>query len=89
MAKIRSVPLLTKHLRSLKEVDIEYLTVDSRTVITDHPTALVNLMGDHADAEVQGSGELDSIANRLMCLLSTLGEFPSIRCAPWTSNQLS
>lgn len=52
MEKIKRTPTLVKVLKTLKEVNLEFLMVDSRTLITDHPKALVNLMGDRADTEV-------------------------------------
>jgi hypothetical protein len=46
--KIKRVPVLVQRLKALKEVNVEFLVVDSRTVVTDHPLALVKLMGARA-----------------------------------------
>ncbi len=43
--KIKRTPVLVQRLKALKEVNVEFLVVDSRTVVTDHPLAMVKLMG--------------------------------------------
>lgn len=39
--KIKKCSVLLPLLKSLKEVNMEFLVVDSRTVVTDHPQALL------------------------------------------------
>ena len=41
LSRIKSCSALVKSLSSLKEGNIEFLTVDSRTMITEHPLAAV------------------------------------------------
>ena len=41
LESIKQCELLVNCLKSLKEVSLEFLTVDSRTCITDHPLAAV------------------------------------------------
>jgi len=78
--KLKSCEVLLGVLKTLKECNVEFLTVDSRTVVTDNPHAPMLLMGDQADRAAQeGDQELDTIASRLTTLLSTLSEFPVVR----------
>ena len=37
--KLKANPRLLKALKTLKELNLEFLTIDSRTMITDHPDA--------------------------------------------------
>lgn len=39
LEKLKANPRLVKSLKTLKEFYLEFLTVDSRTMITDHPAA--------------------------------------------------
>lgn len=39
--RLKANPRLIKSLKTLKELNLEFMTVDSRTMITDHPSALV------------------------------------------------
>lgn len=41
IARIKACAPLMRALRTLKEGNLEFMTVDSRTVITDHPLAAV------------------------------------------------
>jgi hypothetical protein len=55
--RIKACAPLLRVLKTLKEGNLEFLTVDSRTVITEHPNAAVR--GDH------GTGRTSH--NRNMC----------------------
>ncbi|KAI8472381.1 MAG: Sec1-like protein [Monoraphidium minutum] len=78
--RIKKCPVLLPLLKTLKEVNLEFFLVDSRTVITDHPKALVRLMGDRCEAaRGDAERELDAIAGRLAGLFATLHEYPAIR----------
>ena len=39
--RIKACPPLLRIIKGLKECNLEFLTVDSRTVTTEHPDALV------------------------------------------------
>jgi len=43
--RIKRCPLLLPLLKTLKEVNLEFFTVDPRTVVTDHPNALIRWVG--------------------------------------------
>ncbi|KIY93727.1 SNARE-interacting protein KEULE [Monoraphidium neglectum] len=78
--RIKKCPVLLPLLKTLKETNLEFSLVDSRTAITDHPKALVRLMGERCEsARGEAERELDAIAGRLAGLFATLNEFPSIR----------
>jgi len=80
VARIKSCAPLMRVLRTLKEGNLEFLTVDSRTTVTGHPLAAVKLMGDAAEvAAREADAELSSIATRLATLCATLNEMPAIR----------
>lgn len=49
LGKIRACPGLLQRLKSLKEVNLELLTVDCRTVVTHNPEAMVRLMGEKCE----------------------------------------
>jgi hypothetical protein len=79
--KIKKTAVLVQRLKSLKEVNVEFMVVDSRTAVTNHPMALVKLMGEKADMYRQeGEREMDQMVMRVATLLMTLGDYPSIRC---------
>lgn len=50
LAKIRSCGALIRCLQTLKEGNLEFLTVDSHTIVTEHPMAGVRVGGAHAGA---------------------------------------
>lgn len=78
--RIKKCAALLPLLKTLKEVNLEFFVVDSRTVVTDHPNALVRLMGERCEAaRGEAERELDAIAGRLSGVFSALNEFPSIR----------
>lgn len=78
--KIKKTAVLVQRLKSLKEVNVEFMVVDSRTAVTNHPMALVKLMGEKADMYRQeGEREMDQMVMRVATLLMTLGDYPSIR----------
>ncbi len=39
--RIKACPKLVRVLKTLKESNVEFLAVDSRTMVTDHPLSLV------------------------------------------------
>lgn len=78
--RIKRSPVLLPLLKTLKEVNLEFFMVDSRTVVTDHPQALVRLMGDRCESSrAEAERELDAIAGRLSGVFAALNEYPAIR----------
>lgn len=78
--KIKKCQPLVERLKTLKELYLDFLTVDSRTVCTDNPYAIVTLMGEKCDVnKADYDREVESIAGRVSSLLVTLRDFPVIR----------
>jgi len=78
--KIKRCSALLPVLKSLKEVNLEFLLVDGRTVSTEQPKALPTCMGERCESD-RGAveKELDLAAMRLSTLFATLNDFPAIR----------
>eukprot|EP00891_Asterochloris_glomerata_P007891 jgi/Astpho2/7891/gw1.00118.18.1_t len=79
LQSIRNKPLLTQRLRSLKEVNLELLTMDKRTFVTDHERALQSLFGENSDSSPVFRADISSIAARLATVFASLKELPSVR----------
>ncbi|GLC77701.1 hypothetical protein PLESTF_001978000 [Pleodorina starrii] len=80
LEKLKANPRLVKSLKTLKELNLEFLTVDSRTMITDHPEAARLLLGEGAEANRSAvTKQVDAIVARLMTLFTSLKEFPVVR----------
>ncbi|KAG2446991.1 hypothetical protein HYH02_008145 [Chlamydomonas schloesseri] len=78
--KLKANPRLLKALKTLKELNLEFLTVDCRTMITDHPDAGSLLLSDACEREKTAvTRQVDSIVSRLSTLFTSLKEFPVIR----------
>eukprot|EP00195_Chlamydomonas_chlamydogama_P015339 CAMPEP_0202894092 /NCGR_PEP_ID=MMETSP1392-20130828/3544_1 /ASSEMBLY_ACC=CAM_ASM_000868 /TAXON_ID=225041 /ORGANISM="Chlamydomonas chlamydogama, Strain SAG 11-48b" /LENGTH=527 /DNA_ID=CAMNT_0049578655 /DNA_START=122 /DNA_END=1701 /DNA_ORIENTATION=- len=75
---IQQCDMLVDKLRTLKETNLEFMLVDSRTVMTDQPDALVRLMGANAE-ERSRKDDVNIMVSRLATLFSTLSEYPVIR----------
>ncbi|PNW76570.1 hypothetical protein CHLRE_11g467699v5 [Chlamydomonas reinhardtii] len=78
--KLKANPRLLKALKTLKELNLEFLTIDSRTMITDHPDAGSLLLSDACVTEKTAvTRQVDAIVSRLATLFTALKEFPVIR----------
>eukprot|EP00775_Hariotina_reticulata_P004848 gene4848-5095_t len=72
--------VLVPLLKSLKEVNLEFVVVDGRTFVTQHPKAMIRCMGERSESSRQEcEAEVDSIASRLATFLAALHEYPAIR----------
>jgi hypothetical protein len=54
------------------QVNLEFLTVDRRTFVTDEDKSLQVLFGDSGDAASATQGEVQTIARRLVTLFASL-----------------
>ncbi|KAK9819584.1 hypothetical protein WJX72_000024 [[Myrmecia] bisecta] len=79
LSAIKACPGLTSRLKSLKEVNLELLTIDKRTFITGEEQALQVLFGENVDNSAAYRTEVATIANRLVTAFASLKEFPAIR----------
>ncbi|KAJ8326195.1 syntaxin binding protein 1 [Batrachochytrium dendrobatidis] len=65
------------HLRTCKELNIDFFAPDSQSFIFDYPDSWYTLFNPHAPSLLKY--ELDHIAKRIVSVLATLGEYPYIR----------
>ena len=54
------------------QVNLELLTMDKRTFVTDHERALQSLFGENSDSSPQFRGDISSIAARLATVFASL-----------------
>jgi hypothetical protein len=79
LAAIRECPHLVSRLRTLKEVNLEYLLVDSRTFCTNEEGALKTFFGASVDSSTSYRVEIEVMTARLATVFATLREMPAIR----------
>ncbi|KAL4443933.1 hypothetical protein ABPG75_011670 [Micractinium tetrahymenae] len=79
LAAIRECPHLVSRLRTLKEVNLEYLLVDSRTFVTAEEGALRTFFGAAVDSSTSYRAEIEVMTARLASVFATLREMPAIR----------
>ncbi|PSC68723.1 SM Sec1-family [Micractinium conductrix] len=79
LAAIRECAPLVSRLRTLKEVNLEYLLVDSRTFITAEDNALRTFFGASVDSSGSYRMEIEVMTARLATVFATLREMPAIR----------
>uniref|UniRef100_A0A7S0UQ57 Uncharacterized protein n=2 Tax=Polytomella parva TaxID=51329 RepID=A0A7S0UQ57_9CHLO len=78
--KLKGCEKLMRVIKTLKEVNLEFLSVDSRTIITDHPHSFITAFSTRSEEEKSIlSKELDSIAVRICTAFVTFGDVPIIR----------
>ncbi|KAK9079729.1 hypothetical protein SSX86_001402 [Deinandra increscens subsp. villosa] len=78
VAEIKKEPTIKSRLRGMKEMNLEYFTIDSQCFITDHGKALEELYGDE---EISRKGDecLTAMANRIATVFASMLEFPFVR----------
>lgn len=76
---IKNCSGLAQRLRSLKEVNVELLTIDKRTFTTDEGNSLQTLFGENSEGSAQYRAEVSTMAARLATVFASLKEFPTIR----------
>ncbi|GBG62647.1 hypothetical protein CBR_g31666 [Chara braunii] len=79
LGRIKEDRTLLSRIAALKEVNMEYLAVDTQGFVVDLPEALPHLFGEHS----AGSREFDlcigNIVTRLTTVFAALKELPAIR----------
>lgn len=78
VAKIKGSPNLLRALKTLKEVNLEYVMVDRRVPVTDQEAALVEIFGSGA-GNMTYKRAIATCADRLATVFATLREMPAIR----------
>eukprot|EP01025_Chloroclados_australasicus_P049520 TRINITY_DN5645_c0_g2_i1.p1 TRINITY_DN5645_c0_g2~~TRINITY_DN5645_c0_g2_i1.p1 ORF type:complete len:625 (-),score=73.06 TRINITY_DN5645_c0_g2_i1:261-2135(-) len=89
IAQVKTCPPLVKALKTLREADVEFLTWDPSTFLTDQPTSLRDVFGSALaqDPDMQKAC-IDVMARRLLTAFLSLRDYPTrIRYrAPWIEN---
>ncbi|KAG6548880.1 hypothetical protein Mapa_009643 [Marchantia paleacea] len=76
---IKGEPLLLSRIAALREMNLEYLTIDTQGFSTDNDRALVQLFGELSEGTRDYEVCLDTIAYRLSTVFASLKEFPLVR----------
>eukprot|EP00246_Nothoceros_aenigmaticus_P006246 TRINITY_DN1903_c0_g1_i3.p1 TRINITY_DN1903_c0_g1~~TRINITY_DN1903_c0_g1_i3.p1 ORF type:complete len:668 (+),score=135.04 TRINITY_DN1903_c0_g1_i3:36-2006(+) len=76
---IKSDASVISRLAALREMNLEYLTVDTQGFVTDNDKALEQLFGEHSDGTRDFEVALELIAGRLATVFASLQEFPLVR----------
>lgn len=76
---IKSDMTLLSRIAALREMNLEYLTIDSQAFSTDNPRALEQLFGEHSEGSRDYEACLDTITSRLATVFASLKEFPVVR----------
>lgn len=80
LEKIKGNERLMKRLKTLKELNVEFLTVDSRTMTTDHPAVAERMLSDECETNPTSiTRAIDAVCSRLVTLFAALNDFPAIR----------
>ncbi|KAL8256067.1 hypothetical protein R6Q59_031134 [Mikania micrantha] len=75
---IKREPAIKSRIRGMKEMNLEYIVIDSQCFITDHGKALEELYGDE-EINQKGDGCLAAMATRIATVFASMSEFPIIR----------
>ncbi|KAJ7563781.1 hypothetical protein O6H91_03G125500 [Diphasiastrum complanatum] len=70
---------LLPRIAALREMNLEYLTVDAQAFTTDNDRALEQLFGEHSEDTRDYDTSIDTIARRLATIFASLKEFPLVR----------
>eukprot|EP00850_Spirogloea_muscicola_P013019 SM000086S23071 [mRNA] locus=s86:483162:489967:+ [translate_table: standard] len=76
---IKGDPLLIPRIAAMKEVNLEYLTIDTQGFVTDHGQALEHLYGQYGDGSQVFDRCLEGVASRLATVFASVKEFPLVR----------
>ncbi|KAJ3291694.1 vacuolar sorting protein VPS33/slp1, partial [Blyttiomyces sp. JEL0837] len=75
--KIKKAPGLTPYIKTLRELFIDFLAVESQVFSTDLPSSIFSVYNPPNPAST--ANEIDMMAKKLVSVMSTIGEFPYIR----------
>ncbi|KAI9092656.1 Sec1-like protein [Phlyctochytrium arcticum] len=85
--KIKASPAIT-YVKTLKEMNVDFLACESQVFTMEQPLSLYNLYNPQNAPYM--AAELTGIAQKMISVLSTLGDYPYIRYyGPPNSNTLS
>ncbi|EFJ05985.1 hypothetical protein SELMODRAFT_236643 [Selaginella moellendorffii] len=76
---IKSEKTVIQRLAALKEMNLEYITIDSQGFVTANAMALEQLFGENSDTSSDYEEMIDTIGTRLATVFVSLKEYPSVR----------
>jgi syntaxin-binding protein 1 len=79
LAKIKGATHLLPRLKALKEINLEVVLEDSRTLLAPAPLALECMYAPGAARSATAQGEWRRWASQLATVFATLGELPAVR----------
>ncbi|EYU30559.1 hypothetical protein MIMGU_mgv1a002638mg [Erythranthe guttata] len=79
IARIKRDTSVLPRIGALREMNLEYVTIDNQGFITDHERALEELFGDDAENSRKSDACLNVMATRIATVFASLKEFPFVR----------
>ena len=79
LERIKQNTTLLSRLAALKELNLEFLAVDSRGFATGGPHTLKNMFGENSNSSGSYEREMDVCVRRLASVFASLKELPAVR----------
>ncbi|KAL2477949.1 SNARE-interacting protein KEULE [Forsythia ovata] len=79
IARIKNDTSVLPRIGALREMNLEYFSIDSQAFITDHERALEELFGEDAGSSRRFDACLNVMATRIATVFASLKEFPFVR----------
>lgn len=79
VARIKNDTSVLPRIGALREMNLEYFSIDSQAFITDHERALEELFGEDAGNSRRFDACLNVMATRIATVFASLKEFPFVR----------
>ncbi|XP_022897159.1 SNARE-interacting protein KEULE-like [Olea europaea var. sylvestris] len=79
VARIKNDTSVLPRIGALREMNLEYFSIDSQAFITDHERALEELFGKEAGSSHRFDACLNVMATRIATVFASLKEFPFVR----------
>ncbi|KAL2234000.1 protein transport Sec1a isoform X1 [Sesamum indicum] len=79
LTRIKNDASVVPRIGALREMNLEYFSIDSQAFITDHERALEELFGDNAADSRKFDACLNVMASRIATVFASLKEFPYVR----------
>ncbi|KAL0379662.1 UNVERIFIED_CONTAM: SNARE-interacting protein KEULE [Sesamum angustifolium] len=79
LTRIKNDASVVPRIGALREMNLEYFSIDSQAFITDHERALEELFGDNAADCRKFDACLNVMASRIATVFASLKEFPYVR----------
>ncbi|KAK6162504.1 hypothetical protein DH2020_002345 [Rehmannia glutinosa] len=79
LTRIKNDTSVLPRIGALREMNLEYFSIDSQGFVTDHERALEELFGDNAENSRRFDACLNVMAMRIATVFASLKEFPFVR----------